>query len=1152
MRHSSQPPAFLRNLKRTALGLALAAALVPIAPVILANPVAPTVTSGSATFSAAGSTLTVTNTPGTIINWQQFNIGQSEITKFIQQNAQSTVLNRITGQDPSQILGTLQSNGRVFLVNPNGILFGQNAIIDVAGLVASNLNFADADFLANRFSFSGGGLGAVINQGAITTPVGGSVYLIGSQVRNEGIITSPKGEVLLAAGNSVQLADTGTPSMSVTLTASDNQAINLGTITTEGGRIDIYGALIDQQGVLRADSASVDEQGRIILKATGTTTVSGTISATHSAGQGGTVQVLGSEVSLASTAQIDVSGATGGGTVLIGGDYQGKNAAIQNAATTTLAAGAVIKADALDNGNGGRVIVWADDKTFYDGFISARGGANGGDGGFVETSGHSLSVTSGRVDTQAPRGNTGMWLLDPAGICISNTACTTPLLGFAVTYDMTVNSAALDTALTASNVTLSATDFLVYELPAYTVPGGVPAGRSLDLYAPYMSINGGFSASQTFWMKLRTIGQGTSATLGVANSGRIDFGAAAALNFSGGGGIRIEADNSTLSVNIATGASANVGTGQIGLYARVINTVGGNSFTAKEMEIETDKIVGTLTINADYLRVVPWQYFTGGTKNVYVGLPNTDPRCATALCVFNQLAGTGVTDGLEIAASTDLYVEGSFSNPAKRLALIADHGTLYLNAPLSVTGLASEPVATLLGAHTAFINTAGPNAITTSNGRWVIIAPNQASLTAGGLIAASQLALANIFDVDYATEDAFWDALMAALNPAATLGNVFGYWNVQVLDPCQVNPISCAPKKPDEPIVVDDVVKGDEDDAKGVITYDPKLKGAGKGNEKLAKAAKQKAEAGVKKAKAEEKKAGAEAEKAKEKAKKAEEKAEKAEAEAKKTEAEAKKAEAQAKKTEAEAKKTEAEAKKTGGEAKKAEAQAKKAEAEAKKAEAEAKKAEAEKTKTEAEAKKAEAEKMKAEAEKKAGERREHAAKSFAKIAAANMSYEKLAVITAQRHDFKTETLAPALSILERNPKVADLPICAAGGGDVCVPAQRMVPLALPTPPTPVVSFLPQIQRKVAVVIGIDKYADPSVPPLESAVKDAQAIGGLLQEKFGYEVKVIPNATRADIVKGINAVSRGVGPDDSVTVYYAGHGYLMEKNNTGYWIPSDG
>src|SRR5258706_9014981 len=144
----------------------------------LANPQGAQVINGQVGFSAQGSLLEITNTPGAIIHWQGFSIGAGEIARFLQQSASSAVLNRVVGQDPSQILGALQSNGRVFLINPNGILFGPGARVDVNGLVASTLDISNGDFLAGRLNFRAGDkAGAVTNQGTIATPSGGRVYL---------------------------------------------------------------------------------------------------------------------------------------------------------------------------------------------------------------------------------------------------------------------------------------------------------------------------------------------------------------------------------------------------------------------------------------------------------------------------------------------------------------------------------------------------------------------------------------------------------------------------------------------------------------------------------------------------------------------------------------------------------------------------------------------------------------------------------------------------------------------------------------------------------------------------------------------------------------------------------------------------------------
>jgi filamentous hemagglutinin family protein len=232
-----------------------------------ANPSGPQVVNGTASFNQAGSLLTVNNSNGAIINWNSFSIGANETTRFNQASATSSVLNRVVANDPSALLGTLNSNGKVWLVNPAGILVGQGAKIDVAGFVASTLNVANQDFLAGRLNFGATpNAGSVQNDGQITTPSGGNVYLIAPSVTNNGIIHAPNGEAILAAGQTVQLLDTSTPGVSVAITGAQGNVTNLGQIVSEAGQIGIAGVLVNNSGELNARSV-VKEGGRIFLKA---------------------------------------------------------------------------------------------------------------------------------------------------------------------------------------------------------------------------------------------------------------------------------------------------------------------------------------------------------------------------------------------------------------------------------------------------------------------------------------------------------------------------------------------------------------------------------------------------------------------------------------------------------------------------------------------------------------------------------------------------------------------------------------------------------------------------------------------------------------------------------------------------------------------
>src|SRR5207247_7874531 len=155
----------------------------------------------------------------------------------------------------------------------------------------------------------------------------------------------------------------------------------------------------------RCGTVTTPAQGR-------TNRISGTVEAKGSSGQGGTIQALGVRVGVIGHGVIAASGDAGGGTVLVGGDAHGANPDVQNAQQTVIGSDGIIRADAGTTGDGGRVIVWSDESTKFFGSISARGGAQGGNGGFVETSGKALQAF-GSVDTSAPNGTGGNWLLDP-------------------------------------------------------------------------------------------------------------------------------------------------------------------------------------------------------------------------------------------------------------------------------------------------------------------------------------------------------------------------------------------------------------------------------------------------------------------------------------------------------------------------------------------------------------------------------------------------------------------------------------------------------------------------------------------------------------------------------------------------------------------
>ncbi len=434
---------------RRVINLAILTVLYPA--LSYANPDGAQIVSGQVSIdTATPGVTTVTNSPNAIINWQNFSIAQNELTQFIQQNSQSAVLNRIIGQNPSDILGQLTSNGKVFLINPNGIVFGAGSMVDTQGLIASSLNLSDQDFLNGNYHFiAGSSAGNIVNEGIIRAGKDGSIILIAPQIENNGIIQSDGGSITLAAGQELTITNLDNPDIRFQIQAPADSVLNLGKLLTEGGAINVFAGTITHSGEINADSVQIDKQGHIQLVAqqditlatgskisannsqgdagtihidskTGTTLAQGTIEAQASQiGKGGTIELLGERVGVLDQARIDASGENGGGQVLIGGDYQGKNPDVHNAKATYVGMDTTIKADAKTNGDGGKVIVWSDETTRVYGDISAIGGSLSGNGGFIETSGHWLDMTGIRINASSPNGQGGEWLLDPYNLTVN-------------------------------------------------------------------------------------------------------------------------------------------------------------------------------------------------------------------------------------------------------------------------------------------------------------------------------------------------------------------------------------------------------------------------------------------------------------------------------------------------------------------------------------------------------------------------------------------------------------------------------------------------------------------------------------------------------------------------------------------------------------
>lgn len=402
---------------------------------VLAAPAGGTVTAGSANISQTGATTTITqNTNKLAIDWSKFSIQAGETVNFLQPGAGSIALNRVTGRESSAILGNLNANGTVFILNPNGVLFGSSAQVNVGGLVASTLGLSDADFLAGRYALSGASTASVVNQGTLMVPPGGKVALIATAVSNGGTINAPQGSVLMAGASAVTLTLVDGSPLGYTISrgAASTLAANGGLIQADGGHVVLTAkgldalseAVVNSSGVVRARTVA-NKQGTIELIGdpdSGATAVSGQLdaSAPEVGGIGGAVKVLGAKVGVFDGARVDVSGMAGGGTALIGGNSRGAGPE-QDASAAYVASGAAIDADAVRTGGGGKIVVWGTDSANVHGSLSANGGVAGGNGGSIETSGHVLDTDGIAVSVAAGTtgGTGGLWLLDPYNVTIS-------------------------------------------------------------------------------------------------------------------------------------------------------------------------------------------------------------------------------------------------------------------------------------------------------------------------------------------------------------------------------------------------------------------------------------------------------------------------------------------------------------------------------------------------------------------------------------------------------------------------------------------------------------------------------------------------------------------------------------------------------------
>lgn len=393
--------------------LAMNGALAAAVPDALALPTGAQVVVGQVQVGTSGSTMTINQaTAQAIINWQGFDIGSQAAVRFNQPSVDAVALNRVMGTDPSRIYGQLSSNGKVFLINANGVMFGASAQVNVGSLLASTLGLTDQQFLAGQYEFQGSG-GEVSNEGSIRAAHGGFAALLGQKVGNSGTIATPGGTVAMAAGERIgmDLRGDGLITLQVARGALAAVVQNKGLIQADGGRVTLTASAADTLARSSVNNAGLiqargfaNDGGTIRL--VGDVVHAGQLDASSSSAKGGAVELSGAAIALGGA--VNVSGVTGGSaTVAATQDLyvtaitDARGTLGQGGEVSYRAGGAMMEttgggANVSGATDGGIVTVNADGGVLSSGTYAARGAA--GAGGRIDVSGANVRLLSATLD----------------------------------------------------------------------------------------------------------------------------------------------------------------------------------------------------------------------------------------------------------------------------------------------------------------------------------------------------------------------------------------------------------------------------------------------------------------------------------------------------------------------------------------------------------------------------------------------------------------------------------------------------------------------------------------------------------------------------------------------------------------------------------
>ena len=690
-------------------------------------PTNPNVTSGSATFNQTTNQLTINQaTDKLITNWSSFNIGKDATVTFNQPSSLSSALNRVNSSDPSYIFGKLNANGQVILLNQSGVIFGNGAKFDAGSFIASTLNIKDTDFLNGRMVFEKDGVaGSITNEGFLNAFQGGAVALIAPQIINNGTITAEQGTAALLSGNKVTLSLNGNKLIKYT--------IDEGTLNSY---IENNGAIKVDEGTIILSAKTLDELSKSVINN------SGIIEAKGISTKGGKVLLEGDDITLKSTSVVDASGNLGGGEVLIGGDYQGKNPDIRNAKTILAEAGSVTKADAISEGDGGKIIFWSNVLNRFYGNIYARGGNLSGDGGFVEVSSKRKLDYTGVTNTLAPFGTTGMLLLDPVSYYIATTAASTTDADHS-----SISISTLGANLTTTNQTISATsDIYLANDFTWAGVGGSTQTRNLIFSAPLVVLGGSIAVNGSADDKINfTSGINSSSKLFVIGASRSisTNGGTITVNGNIGGAqdLTLNSGTGTTSIGQATGGLS--GTYWSGTVTTTTTTVeaGSTIFTfdpdGNNDVVTIDFAAGTLTSTGtvrDVTSPLP-SGITIGSSNTFIDLNaknstnitykyegdvgtstvavSSQGFTATAnkkiiylsFTVGNSSATNVKSSGSSTTTTTNSYDSSSINSNTLSSLSFSGSGTTTLNGSVTTTGAQSYTGAVSLGAASTLTTT---------------------------------------------------------------------------------------------------------------------------------------------------------------------------------------------------------------------------------------------------------------------------------------------------------------------------------------------------------------------------------------------------------------------------------------------------------------